>query len=69
MKIAKLEIENFRCIKKAEIIFDGYALLVGDNNVGKSTICEAIDLALGPERINKSPPIEEFDFYNAEYLK
>jgi putative ATP-dependent endonuclease of OLD family len=36
--------------------------------VGKSTICEALDLVLGPDRISKFPPVEEFDFYNGEYL-
>jgi len=42
---------------------------VGSNNVGKSTICEALDLALGPDRLNRSAAIDEFDFYNAQYLK
>lgn len=68
MKVAKLSIGNFRAIKTAELYFEGHTLLVGPNNVGKSTICEALDLVLGPDRINRLPPVEEFDFYNAEYL-
>ena len=67
MKIVNLMINNFRSIKNAEFLFDGHCLLVGPNNVGKSTICEAIDLVLGPDRISRFPPIEEFDFYNAQY--
>jgi predicted ATP-dependent endonuclease of OLD family len=43
-------------------------LMVGPNNVGKSTICEALDLVLGPDRISKFPSVEEFDFHNACYL-
>lgn len=39
------------------------------NNVGKSTVCEAIDLVLGPDRLAKFPPVEEFDFYNSIYLE
>ncbi len=68
MKISNLKIENFRGIKSAELNFEGHTLLVGRNNVGKSTICEALDLLLGPDRLNKSCPIEEYDFYNSEYL-
>jgi putative ATP-dependent endonuclease of OLD family len=41
---------------------------LGPNNIGKSTICEALDLVLGPDRLNRFPPVEEFDFYNAQYL-
>ena len=48
--------------------FTGHTLLIGGNNVGKSTVCEALDLVLGPDRLNRSPPVEEFDFRNADYL-
>lgn len=68
MKVSRLKIEHFRCITNATLYFDGHTLLVGMNNVGKSTICEALDLVMGPDRLSKFPPIEEFDFYNAEYL-
>lgn len=68
MKVVRLAIANFRGIKSAELLFDGHTLMVGTNNVGKSTICEALDLVLGPDRLNRFPPIDEFDFYNAIYL-
>lgn len=68
MKVVRLTIANFRGIKSAELLFDGHTLMVGTNNVGKSTICEALDLVLGPDRLNRFPPIDEFDFYNATYL-
>ena len=68
MKISFLKIENFRCVKSAELFFDDHTLLVGRNNVGKSTICEALDLVLGPDRLSKSSPIDEYDFYNSEYI-
>ena len=68
MRISKLRIENFRGIKKASLEFTGHTLLIGGNNVGKSTVCEALDLVLGPDRLNRSPPVEEYDFRNAGYL-
>ncbi|EQD24329.1 MAG: hypothetical protein D084_Lepto4C00482G0006, partial [Leptospirillum sp. Group IV 'UBA BS'] len=68
MRVSRLSIENFRGIAKAELYFTGHMLLIGGNNVGKSTICEALDLVLGPDRLNRTPPVEEFDFHNANYL-
>ena len=40
----------------------GHVVLVGDNNSGKSSVIEAIDLALGPDRINRVAAIDEHDF-------
>lgn len=68
MKIAQIVIENFRGIKHACLNFDGHVLLLGMNNVGKSTVCEAIDLVLGPDRLSGPTAIQEFDFYNSDYL-
>lgn len=68
MQVSSLKIENFRNIKNAELSFDGHTLLVGQNNVGKSTVFEALELALGPDRQARFPVVEEFDFYNAGYL-
>lgn len=68
MIVTRLSIENFRGITKAVLFFSGHTLLIGGNNVGKSTICEALDLVLGPDRLNRMPPVEEFDFHNANYL-
>lgn len=68
MQVSQLTIDNFRGIRKAALQFSGHTLLIGGNNVGKSTICEALDLVLGPDRLNRTPPVEEFDFRNAGYL-
>ena len=48
MKVRRLEIENFRSVASGMITFSDNTLLVGGNNIGKSTVCEALDLALGP---------------------
>lgn len=68
MRVVRLTITNFRSIRTAELHFNGHCLIVGPNNVGKSTICEALDLVLGPDRVSRFPPVEEFDFHNAHYL-
>ena len=47
MIISKVKIENFKIFQKFEIEFkEGVNILVGDNETGKSTILEAINLAL-----------------------
>ena len=68
MKIARIKINNFRGIKSAELLLPNHVVLVGDNNTGKSTVLEAIDLVLGPERLHRPSPIDEHDFYAGEYL-
>lgn len=68
MRIARLQIENFRGIKRGDIFLPKYTVLVGDNNCGKSTVLEAIDLCLGPERLSRHPVIDEHDFYAGRYI-
>lgn len=48
MRIARVIIENFRGISRANLLFPEHAVLIGDNNCCKSTVLEAIDLALRP---------------------
>jgi putative ATP-dependent endonuclease of OLD family len=68
MRIARVKITNFRGIAEAEILFLGHTVLVGDNNSGKSTVLEALDLALGPDRLSRISPVDEHDFYAGRYL-
>lgn len=67
MTIAYVEIKNFRGISDSKIFLNGHCVLIGDNNAGKSTVFEALNLVLGPDRLNKTPVIGEHDFYNGEY--
>lgn len=69
MEVARLKIQNFRGIQNSELFFNNHTVMVGDNNVGKSTILEAIDLTLGPDRLSRHPVIDEHDFYAGEYIK
>lgn len=67
MKVSRLTIRNFRGIKDAELFLPDHLVLIGDNNVGKSTVFEALDLVLGPDRPNKRPPVDEHDFFQSLY--
>lgn len=68
MKVKRLTISNFRGVAHGVIHLAGHTLLVGGNNVGKSTVCEALDLVLGPERLYRRPVIDEHDFHCGRYL-
>ncbi|MGY5060955.1 AAA family ATPase [Streptomyces sp. 900105755] len=67
MKVRRLTLRNFRGVSGGTVLLDDQSLLVGANSVGKSTVCEALDLVLGPERMLRRPVIDEFDFYAARY--
>lgn len=68
MRVRRLTIHNFRGVKHGVIDFPKHALLVGGNNSGKSTVCEALDLVLGPERQMRRPVVDEHDFHCGQYL-
>ena len=68
MKIHSVGIKNFRGIQSANLVLPGHAVLIGDNNTGKSSVLEAIDLVLGPDRLSRRPPVDEHDFYQGKYL-
>jgi len=68
MRIRQLSLSNFRSIARGQLLFSDHTLLLGGNSVGKSTVCEALDLLLGPERLRRMPPVDEHDFHARRYL-
>jgi len=66
--VRRLNITNYRGISQGSVDFVGHTLLVGGNNIGKSTVCEALDLVLGPERLFRRPVVDEHDFHCGKYL-
>ena len=68
MRVSRVKIANFRGISSATILLPNHAVLIGDNNTGKTTILEALDLALGPDRLNRTPPVDEHDFFQGLYI-
>ncbi|MFJ6167263.1 ATP-dependent nuclease [Micromonospora orduensis] len=67
MRVRRVILRHFRGVAAGTVRLDGNTLLVGSNSVGKSTVCEALDLVLGPERMFRRPVIDEYDFYAARY--
>ncbi|NIJ16025.1 ATP-dependent nuclease [Sphingobium vermicomposti] len=68
MRVVRVYIENFRGIRLADLHFEGTTVLLGDNNTGKSTVFEAIELAMGADRLSRTQAIDEHDFHGGRYL-
>ena len=68
MQIRRLALKNFRSVLNGEVLFNEHTVLIGSNSVGKSTVCEALDLLLGPDRLSRTNPVNEHDFHQRAYL-
>ena len=67
MRVVCIKINNFRGVKHSSLLLPHHGVLIGDNNVGKTTILEALDLVLGPDRLHRQPVIDEHDFFRGRY--
>jgi hypothetical protein len=63
MRIARLRINGFRGIKEADLHLPEAAVLIGPNNVGKTTVIEALALVLGREGMVRA--LTEHDFFGS----
>jgi putative ATP-dependent endonuclease of OLD family len=64
MRLTKITIENFRGIAHAAIeLHRDITVLIGENNVGKTSILEALRFCLDAIKSDKSCNFTEFDFY------
>ncbi len=61
MRICQIALQNFRGIRQGRIVLPGHSVLLGANNVGKTTIVEAMALLFAREGMVR--PISEWDFY------
>jgi hypothetical protein len=64
MRICHLQISGFRGITSGSIYLPYHGVLFGSNNVGKSTVAEALAILLGRERL--TPMTSDWDFYGGD---
>ena len=72
MKIISVTIRNFRGYEKATTIdFNDFTVFIGKNDVGKSTILEALDLFFnegkGTIKMEKTELCEKYEMIEATY--
>lgn len=63
MKLSHIHIENFRNLKDLEVDFAGVTVLIGENNVGKTSVLDAIRMALRDVRSRKGCVFDPYDFH------
>lgn len=66
MKLKHFRIQNFRGISDLELDLDDTTVLVGENNVGKSSVLEALHLSFSRGLSRKSSPFTSYDFFLTE---
>lgn len=65
MFLKQAHIINFRSLQDITVPFSKRTVLIGENNVGKSALLEAVRFAL-TRQTRRSAPFDEFDYYAEE---
>jgi putative ATP-dependent endonuclease of OLD family len=63
MFLRQLDISNFRGIKKLSLTLDKTTVLIGENNIGKSTILAALQFCLNRSITRRSGIFTEYDYH------
>lgn len=64
MRLSKITIDNFRGIKHVDVELErDMTVLIGENNVGKTSVLEALQLCLDIVKSDKTCNFTEYDFY------
>lgn len=61
MKIAKVEIENFRALKSISVPFGNLSILLGENDAGKTSVLHALDKFFASKKLN-----DERDWFKSQ---
>ena len=73
MKISKLKLKNFRSYRSVEMSFENLTAIIGRNDIGKSTILEALDIFFnegkGVVKIDSSDFNNEARGQNEEFIE
>lgn len=73
--IEQIYIKNFKAFEKISIPIDKHNILIGENDAGKSTVLQALDIFFNQEKIDKSfvrdtnDPVEIGILVNKEFYK
>ena len=64
MRLVELKVNNFRGVHSLQLLLDGLTVLIGENNIGKSTVLEAIRLVLTRGfGVRRGGQFSEYDFH------
>jgi len=60
MRLARIQIRNFRCLQDVSFTLTKTTVLIGENNVGKSAVLECLNAILGQVRAERFQPEDLF---------
>lgn len=63
MRLTRVTIHNFRCIKELSVDLDETTVLIGENNSGKTAFLEAIRICLDQLRGRSRSVFHEYDYH------
>lgn len=66
MKLTRFQIENFRGIESLDLALDKTTVLIGENNAGKSSVLEALNICMTRGLGRRALPFGEFDYRLAD---
>lgn len=66
MKLARIDIQNYRGIKSLSVPLDDTTVLIGENNSGKSSVLDALRACLSRSLTRKVSGFNEYDYHLAE---
>ncbi len=65
MLLKKFEIESYRGIKRLDLDLDRSTVLIGENNIGKTSVLDALDTCMNRGLTRRASPFSEYDFHLA----
>ena len=63
MRLSKVRVRNFRCIKDISVDLEDTTVLIGENNSGKTAFLEAIRICLSQLRARSGRVFHEYDYH------
>src|SRR5690554_5398442 len=63
MKLREIKIKNFRCLVDVTVPVDDTTVLIGENNSGKTTLLDALNIILTKNLTGRSSPFDEYDYH------
>ena len=63
MYLTSLTVENYRAVRSARVGFDSTTVLIGENDCGKSSLLEALAIALDPDGGEEPPRFRPWHFH------
>ena len=63
MRLSKVRIRNFRCIRDISVDLDDTTVLIGENNSGKTAFLDAIRICLSQLRARSGRVFHEYDYH------